>query len=92
MTPYQRKQQRRRELLSLCAALLLHLLLIGGVLLYHMLFAKDISDFSGPVLVKLGRPEGEDLPLLPDKKPVKSSQPPSLPPPALLTRRLEERA
>jgi TonB family protein len=66
MTPYQIKIQRRRTLVSIGIALLLHLLLIGAYLIYEYLFVEDLAEFSGPVLVKLGEPEGEDLPVLPD--------------------------
>ena len=66
MTPYQQKIQRRRTLASIGVALLLHLLLVGAYLLYEFFFVEDLTEFSGPVLVKLGEPEGEDIPVLPD--------------------------
>ena len=66
MTPYQLKIQKRRTLASIGVAVLLHLLLTGAYLIYEYLFVEDIAEFSGPVLVKLGEPEGEDIPVLPD--------------------------
>jgi TonB family protein len=68
MTPYQLKKQKRRTLISFLAALLLHLLVVAGVLLYDYLFVEDLSDYSGPVLVKLGEPEGADIPVLPEEE------------------------
>lgn len=69
MTPYQLKIQNRRTLVSIGVALLLHLLLFGAYLIYEYLFVEDLAEFSGPVLVKLGEPEGEDIPVLPDPDP-----------------------
>ncbi len=66
MTPYQLKVQNRRTLVSIGLALLIHLLLIGAYLVYDYLFVEDLAEFSGPVLVKLGEPEGQDIPVLPD--------------------------
>jgi len=87
MTPYQIKQQKRRTVLSFVSAFLLHLLLFGGALLYSWLFVEDMTEFSGPVLVKLGEPEGADLPLTPEPAEETSApeQPPAaeeVPPPA----------
>jgi len=80
MTPYQIKKQKRRTLISFLAAFLLHFLIIGGFLLYDYFFVEDLSEFSGPVLVKLGEPVGEDIPVLPEKKPeVKPEEPASSP-------------
>ncbi|MBF9017165.1 MULTISPECIES: energy transducer TonB [unclassified Oceanispirochaeta] len=67
MTPYQQKKQNRRTLISFLAAFLFHLLIVGGVLLYDYLFVEELNEFSGPVLVKLGEPEGEDIPVLPEE-------------------------
>jgi len=69
MTPYQIKKQKRRTLISVLSAILLHFLIIGGFLIYDCFFVEDLSEFSGPVLVKLGEPAGEDIPVLPEKKP-----------------------
>ena len=69
MTPYQLKLQNRRTLISMAAALLFHLLLVGGFFLYDYFFVEDLAEFSGPVLVKLGEPEGEDIPVLPEPEP-----------------------
>jgi TonB family protein len=66
MTPYQLKKQNRRTLISFLAALLFHFLIIGAVLIYDHLFVEELNEFSGPVLVKLGEPEGEDIPVLPE--------------------------
>ena len=65
MTAYQIAWQKKRIRRSFLAAFLLHFLLIGGALLYNLLFVEDLEDFSGPVLIKLGEPEGADLPLPP---------------------------
>lgn len=67
MTPYQQKKQNRRTLISFLAAFLFHLLIMGGILLYDYLFVEELNEFSGPVLVKLGEPEGEDIPVLPEE-------------------------
>ncbi len=66
MTPYQISWQKKRTRDSILAAVLLHLLLIGGMLLFGLLFRENLEEFSGPVLVKLGEPEGADLPLPPE--------------------------
>ncbi len=81
MTEYQLKRQRRRTLWSFLAAFLLHLLIFGGVLLYDLLFVEDLGDYSGPVLVKLGEPEGEDIPVMPDDSPVVEEVPEEPAPP-----------
>lgn len=67
MTPYQLKKQNRRTLISFLAAFMFHLLIVGGVLLYDYLFVEELNEFSGPVLVKLGEPEGKDIPVLPEE-------------------------
>ncbi|QEN08529.1 energy transducer TonB [Oceanispirochaeta crateris] len=69
MTPYQVKQQKKRTLLSVLFAILFHLLVLGSFILYDYFFIEELSDFSGPILVKLGEPEGEDLPLMPEDVP-----------------------
>ena len=66
MTPYQISWQKKRTRDSFLAAVLLHLLIVGGLLLFGLLFREDLEEFSGPVLIKLGEPEGADLPLPPD--------------------------
>ena len=66
MTPYQLSWQKKRTRNSVLAALIFHFLLIGGLLLFGLLFREDLEEFSGPVLVKLGEPEGADLPLPPE--------------------------
>ncbi|MDC7239013.1 MAG: hypothetical protein PQJ50_01505 [Spirochaetales bacterium] len=81
MTEYQLKRQRRRTLWSFLAAFFLHLLIFGGVLLYDLLFVEDLGDYSGPVLVKLGEPEGEDIPVMPDDSPVVEEVPEEPAPP-----------
>ncbi len=81
MTEYQLKRQKKRTLISFLAAFLLHLLIFGGVLIYGLLFVEDIGDYSGPVLVKLGEPEGEDLPVMPDDSPVQEEVPDEPAPP-----------
>ncbi|MDC7234362.1 MAG: hypothetical protein PQJ58_14105 [Spirochaetales bacterium] len=75
MTPYQQKKQNRRTLISFLAAFLFHILVAGGILLYDLLFVEDLSDYAGPVLVKLGEPEGEDIPVLPEEDPAETPEP-----------------
>ena len=74
MTAYQIAWQKKRIRHSFLAAFLLHFLLIGGALLYSLFFVEDLEDFSGPVLIKLGEPEGSDLPLPPE--PADTLEPP----------------
>ncbi len=74
MTAYQIAWQKKRIRRSFLAAFLLHFLLIGGALLYNLFFVEDLEDFSGPVLIKLGEPEGADLPLPPE--PADTPEPP----------------
>lgn len=76
MTPYQRQKQKRRTAFSFLAAFLFHILIFAAVVLYDYLFVEDLSDYSGPVLVKLGEPEGADLPVLPDENVPKSEDVP----------------
>jgi hypothetical protein len=65
-----RKRLDRRHLLTaLAAALLLHALVVLGFLLYDLLRVRDIGDWSGPVLVKIGAPEALESPL-PDPGPL----------------------
>ena len=49
------KEQKKRDLISIGIALIIHLLIIGGFLLSNFFFYKDIEEYRGPVLVKLGR-------------------------------------
>ncbi len=73
MTSYQLAWQKKRTRQSFLAAVLLHLVLVGAVLLYGLLFRENLENFSGPVLIKLGEPEGEDLPLPP--QPAEETEP-----------------
>ena len=66
MTPYQIAWQKKRTRNSFLAAFLLHLLIFSGIILYGLLFRVNLDEFSGPVLIKLGEPEGVDLPLPPE--------------------------
>jgi len=82
MTPYQIRKQKRRTVTSFLSAFLLHFLIIGGILIYDYFFVEDLSEFSGPILIKLGEPVGEDIPVLPEKKPVTTPVEPSSSPAA----------
>ncbi|MDA3956482.1 hypothetical protein [Oceanispirochaeta sp.] len=83
MTPYQIKRQKRRTLLSFLFAFLFHFLILGTFILYDYFFIEDLSDFSGPVLVKLGEPVGEDIPIMPEEKQIEEPvvPPEETPPP-----------
>ena len=74
----ERKRLDRRHLIAAVAiGLLLHGLVVLGFWLYDVLHIRDIGDWSGPVMVKIGMPEAPESPL-PDPGPVPETaeQPP----------------
>lgn len=54
------KEQRKRDLTALAVAIAIHLFILGGFFLSHFLFLKDVEQYRGPVLVKLGRADAPD--------------------------------
>lgn len=53
-----RSRQRRRQALSWSAALGIYLVVMLVMMLFSALSIKDMSDYSGPVIVRLGSPAG----------------------------------
>lgn len=60
MTAVAVKEQRKRDLTAIALALLIHLLVVGAYFLSEWLFIEDVIDYSGPVLVKLGRSDAPE--------------------------------
>ena len=54
------KEQRKRDLTAIIIAVALHLFVIGLMLLSNLLFYRDVEEYRGPVLVKLGRVNAPD--------------------------------
>ena len=59
---YVHRENRKRTLISWGAALLLYLILLTGYWAWDHFLRKDISMNQGPVLIRLGEPEGIDEP------------------------------
>ncbi len=59
---YVRRENRKRTLTSWGSALLIYLILISGYWAWEHFVRKDISMSQGPVLIRLGEPEGADVP------------------------------
>jgi len=75
------KEQRKRDLSSLGLALLIHLLVIGTYFLADWLFIDDMVDYSGPVLIKLGRSDApEELPESLPASPLEAVEQPEITP------------
>jgi len=55
------KEQAKRDLSAIGIALLIHLIIGGVFVASHFLFIKDIEEYRGPVLVKLGRVDAPDM-------------------------------
>jgi hypothetical protein len=54
------KEQIKRDMTALGVTLLIHILIAGIFILSHLVFLKDVQEYRGPVLVKLGRAEAPD--------------------------------
>ncbi|MBN2658413.1 MAG: hypothetical protein JXR86_15245 [Spirochaetales bacterium] len=54
------KEQRSRDFSAIAIALLIHLLVVGAYLISDLLFFEDMVDYSGPVLIKLGRADAPE--------------------------------
>lgn len=79
-----RSQDRRNLLTAVVVALLFHLLIVLGFLLSDLLGVRDLSDWSGPVLVKIGAPDAPESPKpdpgpLPDQPETPQPETPELP-------------
>ena len=55
-----RRIDRRHLLLAIAVALLFHLLIVFGFWFMDRLRIRDIGDWSGPVLVKIGIPDAPE--------------------------------
>jgi len=79
-----RSRQRRRQAISWSAALGTYLLVMLVMMLFSALSIKELSDYSGPVIVRLGSPTGAEI-----AKPVAEPKPAAaaaqLPQPAAAT-------
>ena len=59
---YVHRENRKRTLISWGSALLVYLILITGYWAWEHFLRKDITMNQGPVLIRLGEPEGVDEP------------------------------
>jgi hypothetical protein len=91
-TAWIRVRERKRTAISWAAAVGFYLALIAIAALIASFRIDDLADFSGPVVVRLGSPEGVDAPRpveqpAPTAEPVRTAQPeppePTPPQPAL---------
>lgn len=64
-----RRLDRRHLIVAVAVALLFHILIVLGFFLVDLLRIRDIGEWSGPVLVKIGAPEAPASPL-PDLAPL----------------------
>lgn len=64
-----RRLDRRHFLVAVAVALLFHILIVLGFWLVDLLKVRDIGEWSGPVLVKIGAPDALASPL-PDLAPL----------------------
>ncbi len=55
-----RREERKRNITSVSIAALLYALLLAGIMLSNLFSVKEFTDFSGPIVVRLGKPEGVD--------------------------------
>ncbi|MDC7224782.1 MAG: hypothetical protein PQJ60_13635 [Spirochaetales bacterium] len=76
ITEYVRKENRKRTLKSLGAALLIYLLVLTFYIGWEHFFRKDLNMNQGPVLVRLGEPEGIETPTPQPPEPEPLEQPP----------------
>jgi len=58
-----RRLDRNHLLVAVAAALLIHLLIVLSFWLIDLLRVRDIGEWTGPVVVKIGAPEAPDLPV-----------------------------
>lgn len=65
-----RSRQRKRQAISWSAALGIYLVVMLVMMLFSALSIKEISDYSGPVIVRLGSPTGAEV-----ARPVAEPQP-----------------
>ncbi|MDC7220010.1 MAG: hypothetical protein PQJ59_08725 [Spirochaetales bacterium] len=79
VSEYVRKENRKRTLVSWGSAFLAYLLLILLYMGWEHLFRKDLNMNQGPVLVRLGEPEGVETPTPAPKEPEVEEQPPEEP-------------
>ncbi|HUW69292.1 MAG TPA: hypothetical protein VMX33_03595 [bacterium] len=56
-----RSRQRKRQAISWSAALGIYLVVMLVLMLFSALSIKEISDYSGPVIVRLGSPTGAEV-------------------------------
>jgi hypothetical protein len=80
-----RAEDRKRRLLALGIVAAAYALLFLAFGIAALLQREELGDFSGPVVVRLGKPEGEDLRRAPDEPelpaPPEAQAPPSPQPP-----------
>ncbi len=77
-----RRLNRRHLLVSMCIALLFHFLIVLGFWLMDRVRVRDIGDWSGPVLVKIGVQDAPDSPAVdPGPLPDQPEQPEEIIPP-----------
>lgn len=70
-----RARERKRATVAVSSALGAYLLLFGVAAILSLFAVQDMADFSGPIVVRLGSPEGRDAP-----RPVEAEPPPASPP------------
>ena len=58
-----RQFDRSSILLGVLFALLVHFAVIGGVWFFDLLSIKDVGDWTGPILVKIGSPSAAAIPV-----------------------------
>lgn len=57
-----RERERKRAAVAVSSALGAYLLLFGVAALLSLFAVQDMADFSGPIIVRLGSPDGVDAP------------------------------
>jgi len=70
-----RERERKRAAVAVSSALGAYLLLFGVAAILSLFAVQDLADFSGPIVVRLGSPDGRDAP-----RPVEAEPPPASPP------------
>jgi len=69
-----RSRQRRRQAISWSASLGIYLVAMLVMMLFSALSIKELSDYSGPVIVRLGSPTGAEI-ARPSAEPQHAAQP-----------------
>lgn len=81
-TAWIRSRERKRAAISWSAALLAYVVAMGIAALLSLFDTVELDDFSGPIVVRLGSPEGVDAPK-PVEAPVPAAPPESRPAPVV---------